>query len=259
MPGAVVAGGATGLFGTITGFVADNLVKTIAGAAAAGVAVAGVVVGRDRGRRRGHEPRDTAREAPVSATAADPTDPSAQGGAGTPSGGPGKPDKSKGPKSPTKPGLKPGDAVPEGTPADVGPTTPAVDEAKPSPPAQPEDPTDQPTEQPPKDPEPSDPPPPAPASITATAQGTGGLAWIVDVAVKGLKPGERGTITVTLDRPALGIHLDPRCDLISLGRLTCRLTGPGSVRLLVTPVPGAVSTLTSVLQPGNDRSSVVLG
>ena len=74
-------------------------------------------------------------------------------------------------------------------------------------------------------------------------------------------PGAPGSAAryVTLDRPAVGIHLDPRCDLVSLDRLTCRLTGPGTVQLLVTPLPGATTTLTAVLPPGDDRSTVRLG
>jgi hypothetical protein len=81
----------------------------------------------------------------------------------------------------------------------------------------------------------------------------------VVIQVNGLAAGEAGTITVTLDRPAAALHLDPRCDLIGLGSLTCRLTGPGTIRLAVTPAPGAPTTLTAELSPGARRSSVKLG
>ena len=87
----------------------------------------------------------------------------------------------------------------------------------------------------------------------------GGLVWDVSIRVTGLAATEAGTVTVTLDRPAVGVHLDPRCDLVSLGSLTCRLQGPGTIRLLVTPVPGAPTTLTAALVPGDRRSSVRLG
>ncbi len=258
--GAVVGAGGAGLVGTITGFVADNLAKSVAAAAAAGVAVAGVVVGVTAvSGGGGHEPRDSARESTVSASA----DPSAgpTRGDGT-SRTPGQPRPSGGP-TPTKPALAVPDVVVEGTPDDVGTEQPETDGDGSTRPTQPSE------RRPPTEPsEPSEPSDPEPTptetaepdeSISTSATGTGGLAWVVDVGAKGLEAGERGTITVTLDRPALGIHLDPRCDLISLGRLTCRVTGPGTVRLLVTPLPGAASTLTAVLRPGDDRSSVRLG
>ena len=265
--GAGAAAGGAGLFGTITGFVADNVAKSVAAAAATSVAVAGVVVGVAV-VSGGQEPRESAREARVSASA-DPSAGPARGDgderAATPA--------PSGPDKPSKPDLTVQDVVPEVRPTEVATQEPETDGGggtKPTQPAQPEptEPSDpEPTE--PSDPEPTEPPdprtppqppqPPEPeASITTSATGTGGVAWVVNVSANGLDAGERGTITVTLDRPALGIHLDPRCDLVSLGRLTCRLSGPGSVRLLVTPLPGAASTLTAVLRPGDDRSSVRL-
>lgn len=252
---AAVAGG-TGLVGTITGFVADNLVKSIAGAAAASVAVAGIVVGVAAVGGGGREPRDTAREAPVSAASPDPT--SAPGSEGTP-GRSGKPDKPGKPAKPSTPDLVVPDVAAEGTPGDAPTTQPETDDGQDTKPTQPTQPTE-PTE-PTDEPEPTDPtePPVAAESVSASVRGTGGLAWVASVSATGLDASERGTVVITLDRPALGIHLDPRCDLISLDRLTCRLTGPGTIRLLVTPLPGVATTLTAVLQPGDDRSSVRLG
>jgi hypothetical protein len=87
----------------------------------------------------------------------------------------------------------------------------------------------------------------------------GGLVWDVAIRVTGLAPTEPGTVTVTLDRPAVGMHLDPRCDPVNPDRITCHLQGPGTIQLLVTPVPGAATTLTATLAPGDRRTSVRLG
>ena len=89
--------------------------------------------------------------------------------------------------------------------------------------------------------------------------GTGGLAWVVNVSVTGLDAGERGTITVTLDRPAARHPPRPavRPGQPRQAHLPAR-RGPAAVRLLVTPLPGAATTLTAVLRPGDDRSSVRL-
>ena len=245
------AAGGTGLLATVTSFVADNLLKTVAGVAAAGVAVAGVVVGVSVLSGTDHRPGDTGRDKQVASSAQDPGGSSADGGSGP--GSSGKPGQRGKPGQPTKPGPTAPGVNGDDTPPDAPSAQPDTDggpETRPTQPAQPE---------PSDDPPPAhEPPHEAPPGIVASATGTGGLAWVVGIDVKGLDAGERGTVTITLDRPALGIHLDPRCDLVSLGRLTCSLTGPGRVQLLVTPLPGATTTLTSVLKPGGDRSSVRL-
>jgi RNA polymerase sigma factor (sigma-70 family) len=239
----VSIGGSTGLVATLTGFVGDNVAKSLAGVAAAGVVVAGCVVGFNLAT--GDEPRKVSAVEPSTSAAADPSSGAspADGGDGTQPGKPGKPDR---PTGTTSSGSAPEGSQPTASTTDApGPTRPT------------QQPSTQATQPGPEGPSTS-PPPPSTDAITSSARGTGGLAWVVDIAVKGLAAGQRGTVTVTLDRPGATIHLDPRCDLVSLDRLTCRFTGPGSLQLLVTPLPGATTTLTSVLQPGADRTSVRL-
>jgi RNA polymerase sigma factor (sigma-70 family) len=245
-----VGGSGAGLLAGVGGFLGRSWGKTLAGVAAAGVVVAGVVVGVQSGDDR----RVAADSERVTTT--DPVDApdSAE------RGGPTTPDPLV--------AVRPSDAATLDDPPGTGPTpTPSErpdgqrDPDEPEQSDQPDvsdDPTDQPSE------EPSDEPSGTPSAVTdpveTSAQPTaGGLVWDVAIRVNGLAATEPGTVTVTLDRPALAVHLDPRCDLLNLDSLTCRLEGPGTIRLLVTPMPGAVTTLTAVLMPGDRRSSVRLG
>ena len=103
--------------------------------------------------------------------------------------------------------------------------------------------------------------------MSGSASSQTGITYVVKLSAERLKDGEQGTVVVTLDRPALGLHLDPRCDLISFGKLTCRVTDSGRIKLLVTPKPGAPTTLTAVLsvagdpdpKPGDNTARVQLG
>jgi RNA polymerase sigma factor (sigma-70 family) len=255
LSGAGGAGLLADLGTSVGGFLGRAVARSVAGTTAAGVAIAGVVVGVVIAVQTGGDertsPSDTDRIGASSPGVAGKTYPSA-------------------PAEPL-PSVKPSPDVP--STASPDPTTVAQptssasaddQEDEPRDPVRPPDPvwptettTTDPTE--PEPTEPTEPTDTAEPSVTTSATGTGGLLWVVDVKVSSLAADQPGTITVTLDRPALAIHLDPRCDLVNLGKLTCRLRGPGTVRLLVTPVPGAPTTLTAVLEPGNDRSSVRLG
>ena len=183
--------------------------RTLAGVTAACVVVAGVVAGVHGG---GDDRRVAATER------AAPADPVA---APQP-----KKDRAKPPKTASQ--ARPSDA-PAGDTSDSDPqpeptTSPTERPQEPRDPEQPEQP-----EQPSEPDEPTDDPttdPPATTSaVSSSASPMGGLVWDVSIRVTGLAATEAGTVTVTMDRPAVGVHLDPRCDLVNLGRLTCRPAG----------------------------------
>jgi RNA polymerase sigma factor (sigma-70 family) len=251
-----VAGGTgTGLLTGVGGFLGKGWGKLLAGAAAAGVVVAGVVVGV----QSGGDDRKVAADA-ERVTMTDPGDvpTTAEGG---------------------KPGalvpvpVRPSDAATLDDPAEIEPTPTSSgrpdDQRDPDEPDQSDgpdqadvsdDPTEEPSGEPTDDPtEPTDPTAGTDAVETSAQATVDGLVWDVAIRVNGLGADEPGTVTVTLDRPALGVHLDPRCDLVNVGSLTCRLEGPGTIGLLVTPMPGASTVLTATLMPGERRSSVRLG
>jgi hypothetical protein len=250
----------TSLPATVGGFLGKHWGKALAGATAAGVVVAGVVAGVQSGgddRNAAAERSTTSDRAGPPATAEDrrgeptpeapapPPDASVPGGQ-TQSETETEPEPTAGPSG--RPGDQPGDQ-PDDQPDQPNP----ADEP---------DHTDGPGDwDDPDDPDsPDDPAPTETAAVGTSARPLApGLVWDVAIRVTGLAATEKGTLTVTLDRPALGLHLDPRCDLVNLGSLTCRLEGPGTIHLLVTPVPGAVTTLTAALMPGGHRSSVQLG
>jgi len=245
----VVGGSGAGLLAGVGGFLGKGWGKVLAGAAAASVVVAGVVVGVQSGddRRVAADSERAARTDPVDApTPAEPGDPT------TPA---------------PNVVIRPSDAAGLDDPADTEPTPiPSErpdDQRDPDEPGQSDQPDQSDVSDDPTD-DPTDEPTGTPSAVTdaveTSAQPTaGGLVWDVAIRVNGLAATEPGTVTVTLDRPALAVHLDPRCDLLNLGSLTCRLEGPGTIRLLVTPMPGAVTMLTAVLMPGDRRSSVRLG
>jgi RNA polymerase sigma factor (sigma-70 family) len=242
----VVGGPGTGLLTGVGGFLGKGWGKLLAGTAAAGVVVAGVVVGVQSGgddRRVAADAERVTTPDPVDApTAAEPGRPAA----------------------PVPVPGRPSDAPTLHVPAHSEPTpTPSGrsdDQRDPDEPDQ-ADVSDDPTEEPSGDPtgDPTDPAAGTDPVETSARSTTGGLVWDVAIRVNGLGPGEPGTVTVTLDRPALGVHLDPRCDPVNVRSLTCRLEGPGTIGLLVTPMPGAVTVLTATLMPGDRRSSVRLG
>ncbi len=256
--GAAATGG--GILSGVGAFVSDPFGKAVAGVSAAVVAVAATV-------------------AALHIATADPatTD---RSGAATPPGAAGAPapkpaSKARGGSGKTKPSPAPSSTPTPttGEPSDApgAPSAPGAPGATPTgggSPGGPSSPSPSAPTSPVKTPDAI--PTPAQGSdvaVSSKAQGLAKLVWKVDVRSTGLKSGQKGTLTVTLNRPAVGIHLDPRCDLINLGKLTCHLTGPGTITLLVTPVPGAPTTLTAVLNaegapdpnPGDNRSSVRLG
>lgn len=261
----VGAAGGTGAAGFLAGagaFLTKSWGRTLAGATAAGVVAAGVVVGvvgleggdkvsadSDRvvtgdpagGQQPATPSTEASREGDSQASAADE-----------------QPEVSEAPSD---------EPSPEPT---SEPTSEPTPEPTPEPTEQPTDgpsgnPTDQPTDEPTDDPtsQPTDEPTEPTAgrgTIDSSARpGLGSLVWDVEIRVSGLAAGQPGVVTVTLDRPGLAVHLDPRCALVNLDRLTCRVTGPGVLRLAVTPVPGAPTVLTAELSPGARRSSVRLG
>lgn len=249
-----VAGGSVGvagLLGSVGSFLGKHWGKTLAGAGAAGVVVAGVVVGMQLGD---DDPKVSATAERTTAT--DPVDAPA----------PAKADK------PTKPGpaaqVRPSDTpTPDAvTPEPEPESTPSGRPDDPHDPTEPEQ-TDQPDPSDDTSDDTSDNPtdgstdtPSVDTALAASAQPTaGGLAWDVAIRVTGLAADQTGTLTVTLDRPALAMHLDPRCDRVNLERLTCRLQGSGTIQILVTPAPGDPTTLTATLTPGDRRTSVRLG
>jgi RNA polymerase sigma factor (sigma-70 family) len=246
----VVGGSGAGLLSSAGGFLGKSWGKALAGTAAAGVVVAGVVVGVQVG---GDDRKVAATSERV--TANDPVGarpPAERGTPATP--GSNSPVQQSGSPSPdiqAEPEPDPASS-PSGRPGEQRDPTQEPD------PTNEPDPTDDPTDDPTGDP--TETAPGSSAAVSSSAQPTaGGLVWDVAIRVTGLATTERGTVTVTLDRPALGVHLDPRCDLVNLGTLTCRVQGPGTLRLLVTPLPGGPTTLTATLMPGGHRSSVVLG
>ena len=279
--GGSLAGG-TGAAGVLTGagaFLTRGWGRALAGATAAGVVVTGAVVGVNA---MADDPGISA--GPERSAANDPFDAPAAGRAGD--------DAAPAPAVPTRPGEAPSTAAPQAEATSSGPeqsgesqdpvtggqtdqpdvtgdpTQQPTDEPTAEPTDQPTgqpttepttEPTDQPTTQPTDEPT-DEPTVDEPAPVESSAQPmVGGLLWDVTIRVNGLAADQPGTVTVTLDRPALGVHLDPRCDLVNLGRLTCRLSGPGTLRLVVTPVPGVPTVLTAALSPGDRRSSVRLG
>lgn len=266
--GALTAAGGSGagLLTSLGGFLgrqwSSHWGRIVAGATAAGVVVAGVLVGVPFGG----DDRDVAAQrrtsGPAQASAPDAADPAAAPAPvalASPSEA-----STSGVQSEDEPAPDPGaESEPQPTDSPSGrpesPTDPG-----PSPPGQP-GPTEEPA--PTEDPDPTEDPtkdptedPTGDAAVASSAQPlAGGLVWDVTVEVTGLPPTEPGTLTVTLDRPAAGVHLDPRCNLVSLGRVTCHIEGPTTIGLLVAPVPGAPTILTAVLMPGDRRSSVQLG
>lgn len=272
--GGVVGGsGVAGLLADAGGFLTRNWGRSLAGATAAGVAVAGVVIGV---KALGHDPEVTADTDRVS-TAGQP-DVQVPGPAGDPappvSAVPSPASSEAPPTGPPQPEPTPTTGQPDQTEVSEDPVQDSTgkpdDDAIRDPGDQLTDvPGDESTDDPTRDPsqqptgDPTDDPtaqPVDPAALEPSARPmVGGLIYDVTIRVNGLAAGEAGAVTVTLDRPALGIHLDPRCDLVNLGRRTCRLTGPGTIQLLVTPVPGAPTTLTAELSPGAHRGTVRLG
>jgi RNA polymerase sigma factor (sigma-70 family) len=258
----VVGGSGAAALLTSTGtFLTKSWGRTLSGIAAAGVVVAGAVVavttlGDDDAKVAVDAERVPAAES------VDVPAPTENGGT-TPTAAP--PAVVEPSDAPTT-GAAQAEPEPEPTPAPSDRPDDSRDPAEPDgteEPEQPElseDPTEDPTDEPTDDPtEPTEPTVTA-APIESSAEPMlGGLVWDVAIRVTGLAEGEAGTVTVTLDRPAVGVHLDPRCDPVNLGTLTCHLTGPGTLQLLVTPVPGEPTTLTAELSPGARRTSVRLG
>ncbi|WP_460715152.1 sigma-70 family RNA polymerase sigma factor [Nocardioides dilutus] len=258
--GVGVAGGSgVGLLAGVGGFLGKHWGKALVGATAAGVVVAGVVVGV----QAGSDDRDVAAER---STTSDPADrPAPAEGTQPEKPAPAAPAPSSDASTPgvdtePQPGPEPGPdpvSAPSGRPDDQPDPDQPNQTDEPDEPDEPDapDPNDDPSGDPSGDPGSA-----GPAGLESSAQPmAGGLVWDVAIRVTGLGAAEEGTVTVTLDRPALALHLDPRCDLVNLGSLTCHIEGPGTIRLLVTPVPGAPTVLTAVLMPGDRRSSVQLG
>ena len=247
------SGAAAGLLGSVGTFFGKSWGKALAGAAAAGVVVAGVVVGVQSGgdddKRTAHAER-TATDDPVDAS------------------GPAEVDE------PTKP-VPDAQVRPSDTPTPVAALPESGSEPISGPSGRPDEPKDPTEPGQTDDPDPSDDTSddtsdnPTDGSTGTPSVGTalgssaqpmaGGLVWDVAIRVTGLAADQTGTVTVTLDRPALGMHRDPRCDPVNVGRLTCRLKGSGTLQILVTPAPGDPTTLTATLTPGDRRTSVRLG
>jgi RNA polymerase sigma factor (sigma-70 family) len=245
---AAAAGSAT----TTAGGLMTAVLATPLGTAAAGVVVTAVAATTVvAGVQAVTNPEPTS--PPAAAASAEPGAPS----------DPAAPSDSTNPEDPAAseaPGVDDPDAS-ESSAADSGAAETEPTEAGSGEPTDEPDVTD-PEAKPSGSPEPSDSPEPSPSpepeptgsdvAMTSSASGTSGVFWVVKLTADGLDADQAGTVVVTVDRPALGFHLDPRCDLISRDKLTCRLTGPGTIKLLVAPQPGEVSTLTAVLTASGD-------
>jgi RNA polymerase sigma factor (sigma-70 family) len=113
------------------------------------------------------------------------------------------------------------------------------------------------------------PPDPHQVDMGVSASRSGpGTASVVTVTVRGLAAGQAGLVTLTADRLAATLDLDPRCDLIGVSRATCRLNGGGDLRLIAVSVPLVPTTLTITATPADgltdpamddNTASVVLG
>ena len=237
--------------------------KILAGTAAAGLAVTTLVLGGAAlvgGSPDGGSDRNTVADAPARQL---PTP------ASLPSSTPGKPGK-PGPSSAPPPAGTPsntstgGASSPPPSPTD-SPTAAPSHEPSQDPTHEPtHEPTHGPTHGPTPDPTP-DPtggptPDPKLVDMKVSASKTGmGPAAIVVVDVAGLGASQPGTVTVTADRLAASINLDPRCDLIGINRATCRITGPGSLQLLAAGISLTPTTLTVTAAPGQGLSDPAPG
>jgi hypothetical protein len=91
---------------------------------------------------------------------------------------------------------------------------------------------------------------------------------VVTIGVAGLGPGQTGTVTLSADRLAASVSLDPRCDLVGINTATCRvsgdsslqlagvggLLGPTTITITATPGPGLHDP-----SPGDNTTHVTLG
>lgn len=259
-----VAGGTFGVLTNIGDFLGKSWGKALAGTAAASVVVAAVVAGVQTPGNDDEVSADgtpAVSADPVPATEPHQTDRTTEPG---PAVGAGPSPAPTAESSQAEPDPDPTTAEPDTSDqtqeqsdeqtdeqtdeATEEQTDEATDEAT-------DEPADGPTDEPTAEPTPNS----SDAEITSSAKDTGGLVWDVTIVVTGLAPTEASTLTVTMDRPAVGAHLDPRCDVVNVGSLTCRLDGSGTVHIMVTPVPGAPTTVTAVLAPSDRRTSVRLG
>ncbi len=85
-------------------------------------------------------------------------------------------------------------------------------------------------------------------NISASHAGVGPAA-VVTVNLTGLSPTQSGLVTVTADRLAATVNLDPRCDLVAVNTATCRMAGDGSLQMLAGALV-APTTLTITATPG---------
>jgi RNA polymerase sigma factor (sigma-70 family) len=98
---------------------------------------------------------------------------------------------------------------------------------------------------PPTDPDPHE----VEMAVTASRSGVGS-ASMVTVNVTGLSPRQSGLVIITSDQPAATLDLDPSCDLVSVGRATCRISGEGRLDILAGSLPMTSTTLTITATPG---------
>ncbi|MDX6371433.1 MAG: hypothetical protein QOD98_421 [Nocardioidaceae bacterium] len=230
------------------GFLKTGPGKVMAGTAAAGVAVAALVLGGTGlvagdpavSNDRGVVTAPRAQLAPPASLpknkSTKPAPPSAPSSAGAQSTG------SAGTTgSSTQPGTQPS-AQPTHQPTDQ--------------------PTSQPTHGPTQDPTHHPTPTPDPTAVdlqvSATKTGLGPAAAVV-VTVTGLGASQPGTVIVTADHLAASLDLDPRCDLIGLNQATCRIHGPGSLQLLAAGVSPTPTTLTITAAPGQGLHDPAMG
>ncbi len=236
---------APSVLASLGGLVRSGPGRVLAGAAGAGLLVTALVVGGTA--LLGGSPERTGDRDPVAQVPAQLPPPSS-----LPPGRPAKPSPSSAPSS----GSTAGPSTPTGSESSGEPTPAPSGGPSGQPSGQPthgptHGPTDDPTAAPTVGPTDDPTPDPTAVDVHVTATRTGiGPAAVVVVTVGGLGPARTGTVTVTADQLAVGLDLDPRCDLVAVRTATCRMVGDGSLQMLAAGLALTPTTLTISVAPG---------
>jgi hypothetical protein len=136
------------------------------------------------------------------------------------------------------------------------------------PPATPADPDPDPDPDPQPEPEPEPDPETADLRVTGFATAQGGGVFKVVVVVSGVTAGVPTTLALEGEGPSVVLTGDGRCDSLSVGAGSCRVTGPSTVfdfTAAASPAGGSALVFTVSAaggpddpRPGNNRARVVL-
>jgi hypothetical protein len=164
----------------------------------------------------------------------------------------------------------PGGVLSAAAPAEVREPAASVAAQPPGPATPAEPPAPDPTQPPEPEPQPEPDPEPEPVDlrVTAYATGQGGGVFKVVVVVSGVSPGVPTTLALEGEGPSVVLTGDGRCDSLSLGSGSCRVTGPSTVfDFTAAGSPAGGSALVFAVSaaggpadphPGNNRARVLL-